>query len=205
MKLFAEKRIEELFSEKESSIKSYLAARRNDALTRNIETVANEIYELMEIQATLELDKKGTTVKTVMKSVPSNRMSHDVRMFATKNSYDLACVNYLIPFKGNGNLFNYQPRKNSNVTYEGTLRNSILLIELQTQSITEKLDEKTETEVTNVINQVVEKVEENINQVNTECKSFNETLKAKIIKAIEDYRKDDNERKEREGRLNPFK
>lgn len=205
MKLFGERRIEDLFLNVESNIKSCVAARRGDVLTKDIETVANEIYNLIKIKTTLRLDKKGTTVKTIMKSLPTNRMPHDARMFATKASYEFACVNYLIPFEGNVDLFAYQPRKHSGHTYEGSLRKNSLLIELQTQSVSEKLNEKIEIEVTNMINQVVEKIEENITQVNTECESYNEILKTKIIKAIEDYIKDDNDRKKQEDRLNPFK
>ncbi|WP_427872676.1 hypothetical protein [Flavobacterium sp. MMS24-S5] len=205
MKLFAEKKIDQLFSEVEEKINSCIFARKQDALNKEIKTFAKDIYELIAIKTTLRLKKEETTVNTNLKSVPTNRLSYDVRMFANKNSYELACVNYFIPFQGNSELFKYQPRKHSNFTYEGNFRGNVLHFELQTQYANVNLDKKTETEVSNTITEVVEKIEENISQVHEECNNFNDGLEEKIIKAIEEFRKNDNERKERENRLNPFK
>lgn len=51
MKLFGEKRIEELFSDVESRIKSVVVARQNDALTKDTDALSEQIYEIIEIQA----------------------------------------------------------------------------------------------------------------------------------------------------------
>nr|WP_315258723.1 hypothetical protein [uncultured Flavobacterium sp.] len=206
MKLFAEKSIENLFKDSVAKIKTTMSSSfRSDLLTKDIDILTNEIYPYVKIQTSFELNKANTEVKVSMKKVSVDKLPYDVRMFATQRSYDLACVTYYIPSKGNKNLLNYQPRQNTNFSYDANVTDTAVHLEFQTRYANEKLNEETEKQVSLAFANIVEKIEENLEQVKSECNQFNETLKERIKQEIENYRRDNNDREERENRLNPFK
>ncbi|WP_316824443.1 hypothetical protein [Pedobacter miscanthi] len=163
-------------------------------LNTELETLTNRVYDKFEISSDLLFSTADAKSEVKMIPIPQRRGLYS------------ASVDYTFNIKGNVELLNYQPVKQSRIAYiEGGLTNSNLVVTVFTQWSTPDLSDKIKNEVKKTIVLYVEDIESNILRLKEEVEDYNSSRKIEILNLITKRKTAVEDKKKLNDSLNPFK
>lgn len=186
MKLFEEKRIEDVFNEREKNIDVFL----KNIGENNIDFIVEQTKKSLEIDTKLEIDieKRGI----------------DHKMVKSPSGIDQVRIDYTFPIKGNNELLKYTPRKNTLRRLNVNFNPGKLVICIQTDYEEYPLDSEYENLVSNAIKQDMDYIMEQLTQIKLECEEFNKKLPEKIRERVENKRLQFIDEQKHRSALDPF-